>query len=109
MRLAAIYEACYLVSTVTAELLPLCILLAARMSGRTQAVVTVTFIYIAHAVVAVACVPKSQSAAVAEQCQAMSAACQQDSIKRLATAIRRAIYISALRACRPSKAAFNSE
>jgi len=57
-------------------------MLAARLSGRTQAVVMVTFIYIAHAVVAVACIPKSQSAVVAEQCQAMSAAFQQHRIER---------------------------
>ena len=68
----------------------------------------ITFIYIAHAVVAVACIPKSLSAVVAKQCQAMSAASRQHRIESLAMAKQRAVYILALHACRPSKAALNS-
>ena len=44
-------------------------MLAANLAGKTQSdVMGITFIYIAHAVVAVACVATSQSAAVTEPC-----------------------------------------
>jgi len=103
---AVMHEACYLVSAATVKLLTSCTMVAAKLSGKTQADVTgITFIYIAHTVVAVACIPKSQSAVVAEQCQAMSAACR---IERFAMPRSRANQISALHACMPSKAVSNS-
>jgi hypothetical protein len=106
---AVMHEACYLVSAATVKLLTSCTMVAAKLSGKTQADVTgITFIYIAHTVVAVACIPKSQSAVGAEQCQAMSAAYQQHRIERFAMHRSRANQISALHACMPTKAVSNS-